>query len=314
MLIPRHWARADSQAETPDGKHIRFHVWRGSRNDPAEAQALASEAVERMAERIRSGAGFPERYAYGDRPLREQVTREFPAADGGDAPAAAITRNSYGALVLNTARVCFIDVDLAPVQQPASPSPLWGTLERLLGRPVAEALPGSLRSILEQVIGPASSPAAADPSAAALERLRAWVAAHPEWRVRVYRTHSGLRYLAMHDLLTPDDPLAQAAMSAVGADPQYIQLCRAQKSFRARLTSKPWRVGIENPPARFPYESAQEEAEMREWVTRYARASDGRATCRFMEEIGSGAEHPDVAPMRILHDEQTQAESGLPLA
>jgi hypothetical protein len=314
MLIPRHWARAASQAETPDGRHIRFHVWRGSRGDPAEAEALASEAVERIADRIRRGAGFPERYSYGDRPLQEEVTREYPSADGGDAPAAAITRNSYGALVLNTARVCFIDVDLPPVQQPASPSPLWGILERLLGRPAAEVLPAPLRSLLEQVLGPASRAAAADPADAALGRLRGWVAAHPEWRVRVYRTHSGLRYLATHDLLTPTDAVAQAAMSAVGADPQYIQLCRAQKSFRARLTPKPWRVGIENPPARFPFESAAEESEMREWISRYTRASEGRATCRFLEEIGSGVEHPDVAPMRMLHDEQSRAESGLPLA
>ncbi len=73
-------------------------------------------------------------------------------------------------------------------------------------------------------------------------------------------------------------------------------------------------MGIDNPPARFPFESAAEEAEMREWTARYDRASEGRATCRLLEEIGSGVEHPEVAPMRILHDEQTRAESGLPLA
>ena len=87
-----------------------------------------------------------------------------------------------------------------------------------------------------------------------------------------------------------------------------------QKSFRARLTPKPWRVGVENPPARFPYEGAAEEREMKEWVARYGHASAGRAACRFLEEVGSGSEHPDVAPLRALHDELTRAESGLPLA
>ena len=69
MLIPRYWSRAESTATTPAGKFVRFHVWRGSRSSPAEAQTLAQEAVGRIADRIRSGAGFPERYAYGDRPL-----------------------------------------------------------------------------------------------------------------------------------------------------------------------------------------------------------------------------------------------------
>jgi hypothetical protein len=53
---------------------------------------------------------------------------------------------------------------------------------------------------------------------------------------------------------------------------------------------------------------------MREWERRYDAASAGRATCRFVEEIGDGAEHPDIAPLRALHDEQTRATSGLPLA
>ena len=86
MLIPRFWSRAESQTVTPDGKPVRFQVWRGSRASEAEARALAQEAVGRMGERIRSGAGFPEKYSYGDRPLREEVIREIPGTGGGEVP------------------------------------------------------------------------------------------------------------------------------------------------------------------------------------------------------------------------------------
>ena len=314
MLIPRYWSRADSQATTPAGKRIHFHVWRGSRSDPAEAQSLAREAVERMASRIERGEGFPERYAYGDRPLREEVLREFPGATDA-VPDAALTRNSYGALVLNAARLFFIDVDVPRPQRPAAaPSPVWALLERLLGRPAAEALPAPLRPVLEGILGPASAAAPADPAEAALERLRRWIAGHPDWRVRVYRTNSGLRYAVTHAPFGPTDAEALAAMSALGADPQYVRLCRAQKSFRARLTPKPWRVGMENPPTRFPYEGAEEEGAMREWEARYARASEGFATCALLEELGSGTEHPDAGPLLRLHDEHTRVGSGLPLA
>jgi hypothetical protein len=140
------------------------------------------------------------------------------------------------------------------------------------------------------------------------------VASHPEWRVRVYRTSAGLRYLVTHDVFSPTAPETHAAMNALGADPQYVKLCQVQKTFRARLTPKPWRIGVENPPVTFPYDGPGEEAEMRAWEARYDAASRSRATCRFIEEIGNGAEHPDVAPLRALHDEHTRATSGLPLA
>ncbi|MFL5385441.1 MAG: hypothetical protein ACJ8GN_23210 [Longimicrobiaceae bacterium] len=325
MLIPRYWSRAESHATTPDGRPVRFHVWRGSRSSAAEAQAAADQAVARIAERIRQGAGFPERYAYADRPLREEVVRELPGSGGPETPDAAITRNSYGALVLNAARAFFIDVDVEDAgprpQQQASPAPapaqsLWGLVDSL-------PLPGGLRSIVDSFRppapsggGPAAPPPAAmgDPTSAALDRLRRWVMARPEWRVRVYRTYAGLRYLVTHAPFSPTDGEVQAAMQALGTDPQYIRLCQVQKSFRARLTPKPWRIGVPNPPARFPYEDAGEERAMREWAVRYDAASAGRSTCRFMEEIGSGTEHPDVAAIRALHDEQTKATSGLPLA
>ena len=328
MLIPRFWSRAESQAVTPAGKPVRFHVWRGSRGSAAEAQVLADEAVARIAERVRQGAGFPERYAYGDRPLREEVVREIPGPAGAEPPDAAITRNSYGALVLNAARAFFIDVDVdgadgEPQQQQREPQPaapaqsLWGLVDSL-------PLPGGLKSIVDSFRPPASSgggaaapptrSGAGDPRSAATDRLRRWVAAHPEWRVRVYRTYAGLRYLVTHAPFSPQDAEVQAAMAALGTDPQYIRLCQVQKSFRARLTPKPWRIGVPNPPSTFPFDSPADERAMREWEVRYTQASAGRATCRFIEELGGGAEHPDIAPLRALHDEQTRATSGLALA
>jgi hypothetical protein len=331
MLIPRYWSRAESQAITPAGKSVRFHVWRGSRTSPAEAQSLADEAVARVAERIRAGAGFPGRYAYGDRPLREEVVGEFPGAAAADAPEAALTRNAYGAVVLNAARVFFIDVDVERADTPQSSGSSSSSSSTPPADPMAVTrelvdalpLPGGLKSLLGGFFGsrlatpaapPPPPPAPADPASAAMDRLRRWMGSHPDWRVRVYRTHSGLRYLVTHALFAPTDPQAQEAMVALGADPQYIKLCQVQKSFRARLTPKPWRIGMENPPVTFPYESAGEEAQVRAWEGRYEAASQGRATCRFMEEMGGGAEHPQVTSLRTLHDERTRATSGLPLA
>lgn len=324
MLIPRYWSRAEAQATTPDGRPVQLFVWRGSRGSAAEAQALADEAVARVAARVERGEGFPERYSYADRPLREEVIREIPGG-GADTPDAAITRNAYGAQVLNTARAFFIDVDVdtraeAPRQTRTSSEPnfLWSLVEGL-------PLPPALRSIAEQLLGPSPTASQSSPvtpmgnagggaTAGALGRLRDWIAQHPDWRVRVYRTHAGLRYLVAHDLFEPTDGQAMAVMPALGADPQYIRLCQVQKSFRARLTPKPWRIHVGKPPARFPYLTPGQERAVRDWEAQYDRQSAGYATCQFLEEMGSGTEHPDVAPLRALHDEHTRATSGLPLA
>jgi hypothetical protein len=326
MFIPRYWSRSESEVVAPSGKRVRLRVWRGSRTNVDEARALAAEAVERIAARVRAGQPFPEKYTYGDRPLREEVVREVGAGAGGDAPEVALTRNSYGALVLNAAGVFFIDVDAPsvdtpPPAAPSGPSSAWKVVEGIFGRSRVDALPSAAKSVLEGFLGPAtggappSAPATpSDPASQAIDRLRRWVRARPGWRARVYRTHSGLRYVVTHALFRPEDAEARETMQALGADPQYVRLCGAQKSFRARLTPKPWRIGVENPPVTFPYEGPAEEQAMRAWERTYDRASQGCATCRLLEEMGSGADHPEVAPVLALHDEHTRATSGLPLA
>lgn len=105
-------------------------------------------------------------------------------------------------------------------------------------------------------------------------------------------------------------------MRAVGADPSFIQLCKVQESFRARLTPKPWRVGHTAPPGNFPREEEWQQEAFEKWLQKYGRAVASRATCQFLETIGGDGDtlHPDVAPILSLHDEQTKATSNLPLA
>src|SRR6266404_5578463 len=110
MHIPRFWSKVASTAEKPNGQSVPFVCWRGSPTSVAEAQALAQQAAQRMAARIASGQGFPERYAYPGRQVREEIVEEIKSPLGD--VAAAVTRNAYGSLVLNAARVLFIDIDL----------------------------------------------------------------------------------------------------------------------------------------------------------------------------------------------------------
>jgi hypothetical protein len=278
MNIPKYWAKAEENVRAVS-HDLRLRCWGWSQRGMEEAKSNARMALLRLADRVRSGAPFPERYAYSDRALREEIIREIPSP-GAQEPAAVITRNSYGSLVLNTADVMFVDVD-------AAPPPKAGGLAGLFRKKSAEpfGLPDQIRDRAARLGIP----------------------------FRVYRTAAGFRIVALDRKFDPGSGESEEVMRALDADPKFLQLCRAQKSFRARLTPKPWRCGWRLPPSTFPRES-REAAAFDKWLYGYDEAGRSYATCALLETIGSGRVSDEVSRMLTLHDEFTRSGSGLPLA
>lgn len=279
MRFPPFWSRAT---------HGPAIVWGWSDNSPEEARASAAEKARLLAERLRRGERPPVRGGYyPDRPLREPVIRELPG-DGGTV-AALVTRNAYGAEILNASDALFADVDLPEPRPP-------GFLARLFG--ARQPGPGA--------------PSAAE--SAALARAEAWVGEHPGWSWRVYRTARGLRLLATHRTFDPADPLVAEAFAQLDVDPLYRRLCLAQRCFRARLTPKPWRIGIRSEPPAWPWSGPAEERAFIAWDRAYRAASAGHATCDLVRVIGPAEIHPDLRGLVALHDASCRTRSGLPLA
>jgi hypothetical protein len=276
MLIPRFWARADGTATDPEGKALALRLWGWSQESAADALAVGRR---RLAETIaRLGGAGPGAYLYGSRqPLREEILRYLGEEGRGYA---VITRNRYGALVLNTAQVPFVDVDVV------APPPLEG-LKRLFSR------------------APAVEPT--------LERIRKACARLPRQAFRVYRTHSGFRVLATNTYLDPASDETQAFLIGFHADPEFAKLCRLQASFRARLTPKPWRVGVPAPPGQHPRDPVTQQ-EFGAWLLKYDLASRGYATCAFVEAVGTAPPDADVRAIVDEHDRYTRAGEALPLA
>lgn len=277
MNFPPYWARGASGG---------FFCWRWSFHSAAEAQSLADAAARQLADRFASGDLPPQRGGYyPNRPFREPVLQEIKN-DAGE-PVAVVTRNAYGCLVLNTARVMFVDVDLP---EPKSP----GLFSRLFGKSSAGA------------------PVVTEGSA--LAKVEDWTRTHAGWGWRIYRTRAGLRLLATHALFDPEAAEAEGAFAALGADPLYRQLCKTQKCFRARLTPKPWRCGLHRKPERWPFPDARAEKSFQKWDAQYQSYSFNWATCGLVKQIGNDTVHPGVQPVLKLHDERTKVESGLKLA
>jgi hypothetical protein len=282
MNIPRYWVRVKGQVPIGSDKVYDLAAWGWSSEGRAGAERKAQERLAAFGQRVQQGLDLPRGYAYGNRPLREEILREIQGNDGEIE--AVVTRNSYGSMILNTAHTLFADVDLP------APSSGSGFLGRLFGK---------------------SEPS---PEEAALARLREGLQRASGGSFRIYRTAAGFRVLATDRAYEPRSAETQALMTSIGADPAFQNLCRIQQSFRARLTPKPWRCGQPNPPGRHPREAPDEQADFSNWLASYDRACQSMATCRFVEAVGPGWVGEEVQPILDLHDAATRASVALPLA
>jgi hypothetical protein len=89
--------------------------------------------------------------------------------------------------------------------------------------------------------------------------------------------------------------------------------CAAQKSFRARLTPKPWRCRLGPPPSSYPHPDDAARRRFTDWLGEYERAAS-HATCRYLETIGNGSPRAATARLLDLHDRLTRCRDALPLA
>lgn len=280
MKVPRYWSRASGAVDDAGGGKLALSAWGWSETNQAEADARATERFQNVVARVREGSDLQRGYAYGSQPVREEIIQEITDGQGG--VSALVTRNRYGSLVLNTEQALFLDVDL--------PKPSF--VDRL------RSLFGGGRNAGE---------------AAVLDRLRRALQAVVGASFRIYRTAAGFRALATDPVFQAGSMEAEKLMAAAGTDKAFVHLCRIQKTFRARLTPKPWRCGQARPPGRFPREDNQSR-QFADWLTAYDRACETVATCRFVEEVGRRHVHAEIAGMLRIHDEATKAHASLPLA
>lgn len=253
----------------------QYSVVRDKQNDlPAAAQARLIAAAERR----KKGDGR-EPY-YGTHGHLEETIDGVLNSCVLDAK---VTRNRYGCLVLNAARALFIDVDVV--------QPNW------TDRPV-RGHRGHWETSQRQM----------------LNDVRLVLRSEGDYGFRIYRTAAGFRILATTREFEPGSAQSNRLMHVVGADTAFVELCRLQQNFRARLSPKPWRCGSRRPPDSFPRESTEQKQRFAEWLVQYDRACSDRATCEYLGHLGPKDTHERIAPIIEAHDRETKALTALPLA
>lgn len=318
MIVPDHWAEARKQQRLC-GKQFTVRRYGWSSSSQAEAQSMADARADDALQRIVAGESLDRRerkLAYNGAsgvPIREEVL-----ARHGDA---VITRNTYGAHCLNSPNALFADIDFTHVRsiRPALVAfavlalasaavgftqRSWGTAFALLfvSLPVSAALASLFARLALAARGGAER--------IAYKRLVDFVAAHPFWNIRLYRTPAGYRVLATHAPFEPRAEDVKQFFVAVATDPVYIRMCTNQNCFRARLTAKPWRIGITTHmrprPGIWPVQPALV-AIRNGWIANYEARAAGFAACRYIESMGSGAVHASLQPVIDLHDAASRA-------
>jgi hypothetical protein len=325
MIVPAFWAESRTQHRQRNRQvTIRRFGW--SQSSQAEAQAMADTRAAEALRRVLAGERLTRREpkvpyngAVGV-PIREEIVERYGAH--------VITRNSYGARCLNTPNVLFADVD-AEASVPgwlmqaiglvgmAAGLYVWWTGGSFGAAALAWVAAFFVVAAVVLIVHRAATGGVERRVRAARRRLARYVKAHPGWAVRVYRTPSGLRVMATHQLFTPNDPAVAAFFQAIRVDRVYRQMCLNQQCFRARLTPKPWRIGIaahmKPRPGVWPVEPSRR-PERDAWIALYEDRSQAYAACRFIEALGPPATHIDVETVRRVHDDESRALRDLPIA
>lgn len=325
MIVPQYWAEARVQHRDRQRRlTIRRYGW--SDLSQEDAQRHADERAAEAMQRALAGESIPRREtkaAYNGaegHPIREEVLERHGET--------VITRNLYGARCLNTPNVMFVDIDF---QEQPSCMPCLVVLTVVILAAVAGIwwwhsvgvfvllVFGTLfiSSMLTLKIRKWWLRWQGGPEALARKTIDRFLEQHPDWRVRLYETPAGYRLLVMHRTFDPTDPETRESLQALRADPVYTRMCMNQHCFRARLTPKPWRMGIAQHmkprPGIWPV-APDRLAERAAWIAEYEQKAQGYAACRFIEELGLGTTHPAAVRVQHLHDGISRATTPLPLA
>ncbi|MDN5686732.1 MAG: hypothetical protein L0G94_08640 [Brachybacterium sp.] len=306
--IPRHWAAVREVRSLPDGRELDLTVHGSSDDSPEDAQRDARERLERL---VAAGGPRPvgrhDQEYYPDRRLPEELLQEVRSPDGE--LIGAITRNRYGAAVLNTDAVLVSDVDLVEeTARDRPPSARGGLLSRLFGSG-SESAPDDERD--PDAFGLQGPGPRGEHHERTIARIDDFTRRHPELGVRTYRTRNGFRLLVTGSGAAPGSDRARELMGEVRSDGLYMLLCRVHDTFRARLTPKPWRIHVE--PFRDLGSRTAADDIHRQWVEHYRAASADVAVCRL---LGATGPTPTALEQQIidLHDRAVRPESGLRLA
>lgn len=343
MHIPQYWAQARLRHETSPRHGATVQRWGWSDNSQLDAEAHAQQRAQQALDDVLKPKAPPnletgvERMEWGREygldgatPIREEVLERR-----GDS---VLTRNSYGAHCLNVERIAIADMD-HPLPKRGPMFPVMSLIMLIIAVPwlwitplvwsmglavimVVIAAIGlhfytRLRKWLHWREEKQSLKNAPPATEAALARVKEISEQHPNWGLRVYQTPKGLRVIVTHAPWSIQNPEVNTLFDGLNVDPLYALLCEKQQCFRARVTGKPWRMGmsgLSSMERRWPLMAPQHLQQRREWSVAYDKNAEQFAACHLLEQLGSTQFCAEAQAFVQWHDRACNAQTTLPLA
>jgi len=262
----RYWVK-EADTIVVDGTSSEITCYGRSDVSLDAARVNAREQAAKILEKIEGNYDAFDDYEVA---IREEIIEQI-------GPQNIISRNRYGALVLNSEDVVFVDID----------EPRLGFWETLFGDKTLSKKQQMKRMIEKQI------------SRGNYEGLG----------FRLYETHSGMRLIISGREFSAGSDASRKLLRAFNSDPLYAMLCAKQQCYRARLTPKPYRMRLKAHRVHYPRTDEEHQA-LERWIDGYEAASQRFATCKFIKELG----RPCRSGIIKRHDAMTRAHKSMKLA
>ena len=255
MKIYKYWI-VEKQKILIDGAAQEVTCYGGSNISVEDARAKAKEKAQKIQRKI---AGEKHLFEDYESEIREEILQTVDEHS-------VITRNRYGARVLNVEQLMILDID--------KPKPSGGLFKKKDTRPPKE-------QIFEMVKNLATTK-------------------YKDLGFRIYETYQGARVIVLGREFDPHDIATKKMMDEFNCDPLYTLLCIKQGCYRARLTPKPSRMKVRGYKVKYPREG--DDSEFQNWVSEYENLSRSFSVCKLIEQVGVSHYVTDVVR---LHDDVT---------
>jgi len=255
MKIYKYWT-IEKQKILIDGTEQEVTCYGGSNISVEDARGKAREKAQKIQRKI---AGEKHLFEDYEAEIREEILQTIDEHS-------VVTRNRYGARVLNVEKLMILDID--------KPKPSGGLFKKKDTRPPKE-------QIFEMVKTLATTK-------------------YKDLGFRMYETYQGARVIVLGRDFDPRGGATKKMMDEFNCDPLYTLLCIKQGCYRARLTPKPSRMKFRGYKVKYPREG--DDSEFQRWVSEYENMSRSFSVCKLVEQVGVISSMNDVVR---LHDDVT---------
>jgi len=266
MKTYKYWAKFEGNL-TIDGTSVNAVFLGGSDISPEEAGKAAMCKHDLVQQKIN---GVKHEFDDYEVEIREEQIKVI-------SDAAVITRNRYGAHVMNVEKLMILDVDEPPrsiLDIFSKKTPDWKLVR------IIDSMEKLHKELNLPVLG-----------------------------LRLYKTYKGFRVIVTGKDIAPNEKLAQVISRKLNTDDLYWTLCKKQHCYRARLTPKPYRIEYQPIKIRLP-DSLERRDEIMSWENGYLAAAKDYSVCRYIKTIGDN----NMDSLTSFHDEYTGAYADRKLA